>query len=84
MPKVVAELSGRYGKLYNKAMVGFEWNNSGNTGRGLYYEGVRPVQFRPESFRDIPFLNRYAVFVEEKATFPIGKTSLTLQAARGS
>lgn len=78
--KVVAELSGRYGKVYNKAMIGFEWNNSGNTGRGLYYEGVRPVQFRPESFRDIPFLNRYAAFVEEKATFPIGKTSLTLQA----
>ena len=78
--KMVAELSGRYGKVYNKAMLGVEWNNSGNTGKGQYYEGVRPMSFRPEPFSDIPFLNQVAVFAEEKATLPIGKTSLTLQA----
>lgn len=78
--KVVGEVSGRYGEVYNKAMLGVEWNNSGNTGKGQYYRGVRPLQFRPEPFSDIPFLNQVAVFVEEKATLPIGKTSLTLQA----
>lgn len=78
--KMVAELSGRYGKVYNKAMLGVEWNNSGNTGKGQYYEGVRPMSFRPEPFSDIPFLNQVAVFAEEKAALPIGKTSLTLQA----
>lgn len=78
--KVVGELSGRYGAVYNKAMVGLEWNNSGNTGKGLYYEGIRPEKFRPQPFRDIPFMNKMSVFVEDKATLPIGKTSLTLQA----
>ena len=78
--KLMAELSGRYGKVYNKAMAGIEWNNSGNTGKGQYYRGVRPMQFRPEPFSDIPFINQVALFVEEKATLPIGKTSLTLQA----
>lgn len=38
------------------------------------------MSFRPEPFSDIPFLNQVAVFAEEKATLPIGKTSLTLQA----
>lgn len=78
--KLLAELSGRYGKVYNKALAGIEWNNSGNTGKGQYYEGVRPIQFRAEPFSDIPFMNQLAIFVEEKATLPIGKTSLTLQA----
>ena len=78
--KLMAEVSGRYGKVYNKAMLGAEWSNSGNTGKGQYYEGVRPIQFRPQPFSDIPFMNQVAVFVEEKVTLPVGKTSLTLQA----
>ncbi len=78
--KLVAEHSARYGIFYHKAMLGFEWNNSGNTGKGLYYAGVRPRQFRNESFRDIPFMNQFAAFTEEKATLLIGKTSLTMQA----
>lgn len=78
--KLVAELSGRYGGVYNKAMAGVEWNNSGNTGKGLYYRGVRPIGFRPEPFSDIPFLNKVSLFVEDKATLPLGSTSLTLQA----
>ncbi len=41
--KMVAELSGRYGKVYNKAMLGVEWNNSGNTGKGQIYQGASHV-----------------------------------------
>ncbi len=41
---------------------------------------MRPIQFRPQPFSDIPFMNQMAVFVEEKVTLPVGKTSLTLQA----
>ena len=43
-----------------------------------YLSDIRNLS--PEPFSDIPFLNQVAVFAEEKATLPIGKTSLTLQA----
>ena len=88
--KLAADISDRYGAIYNKFSIGLEWNNSGNRGRGIYYEGEQPVSgagtgnaVRNIDARDyIPFLNTYNAFAEDKITlfFNQEKSSITLSA----
>lgn len=79
--KITANLSGHYGKIYNKALLGVEVNTAGNVGEGRTYAGdFIPAGHRPRSFKDIPFMNRYAMFAEDKVTLPLGSTSLELMA----
>lgn len=84
--KVTANLAGKYGKIYNKFLVGIEWRTNGNNGNGRTFNMDLPYSpnsinaLRPRSYQDIPFLNQYSVFAEEKITIPFGSTNLNIQA----
>ena len=79
-------LYGKYGNITNKALAGVEWTSRGNRGEGKVFDpylapDLSSSTFRERSFRDIPFLNRYSLFVEDKVSFQLGGTrSLEIQA----
>lgn len=61
----------RYGQHWRShTSVGGEWNTEGNRGRGRMDDPTRPsgLWTRPYSYRDIPFLNTFALFIEETWT----------------
>lgn len=80
--KLVANLSGKYGSVYNIAMLGLEWNTEGNLGDGKQFGEYQPASgVRPRSFKDIPFVSVYSLFVEDKVSIPLGrKPSLEVSA----
>lgn len=80
--KLVANISGKYGSVYNTGLLGLEWNTEGNLGEGKQFGEFQPASgIRPRSFKDIPFLHTYSLFVEDKVNIPLGKKpSLELSA----
>lgn len=80
--KLTANVSGKYGIFYNNFMLGGEWSTKGNEGKGKSFDpNYPPTQnVRPRSFKDIPFINEYSGFVENKVKIEIGKRSLELSA----
>lgn len=84
--RLVGNLYGKYGNITNKALAGVEWTSRGNRGEGKVFDpylapDLSSSTFRERSFRDIPFLNRYSLFVEDKVSFQLGGTrSLEIQA----
>ncbi len=84
--QITANLAGKYGNIYNKFMVGCEWRTNGNDGEGRTFDMNTPYSpgsvnaLRPRSYNDIPFLNQYSIFAEEKIKLPIATTSLDIQA----
>ncbi len=72
--KLVANLSGKYGAVYNSALVGAEWRVKGNNGDGKQYGQYQPASgLRPRSFKDIPAIHEYSFFAENKLTIPLSK-----------
>lgn len=66
----------RFGGVRNKWMLGGEFNRSGNKGKGLYYEDMRYAPtWRPYRYYELPFMNNYAFYMEDKATMPVGGAS---------
>lgn len=84
--KITANLAGKYGNIYNKFLLGVEWRTNGNNGDGRTFDMEKPHSpasinaLRPRSYKDIPFLNQYSVFMEEKMKLSIGSTILDIQA----
>jgi hypothetical protein len=64
--------------ITNRAILGFEWNTSGNRGEGTK---IYPFQTsRVRNFNEIPFMHRFSFFAENRVSLPIGPTRLDLQA----
>lgn len=80
--KAKADWVKRWKAVYNKVLLGAEWNGSGNLGRGLYYEDMRTAPtWRPYRYDELPFMNNLALFVEDKFMVPVGtRSSLRLTA----
>lgn len=80
--KAKADWVKRWSELYNKLLVGVEFNGSGNLGRGLYYEDMRTAPtWREYRYDELPFMNNLALFAEDKFSTPIGAhSSLSLTA----
>lgn len=79
--KVKATLNRRYGSIMNRIMAGAGWSSSGNVGDGEdYADKIYPDGFRPRPYSDIPFLHNINAYLEDNATIPIGKTTLSLVA----
>lgn len=76
--RVVANLYGKYGQISNKVLAGVEWTSRGNRGAGKVFDPYLSPDinasstYRERSFRDIPFLNRYSLFAEDKLRVPLG------------
>ena len=80
--KLTANISGKYGIFYNNFMLGGEWSTKGNEGKGKSFDPNNPPtqNIRPRSFKDIPYINEYSGFVEDKVKIEMGKRSLELSA----
>ncbi len=81
---IKGNVTGKYGLVTNNLMVGVEWRTSGNNGQGRIYDMTRPpngaVSTRPRAFKDIPASKNLALFLEDRVSVPIGKTTLKTQA----
>lgn len=80
--KLMAKISGKYGSIYNNFTLGAQWSTKGNQGDGKKFDPLNPPtqSIRPRSFKDIPFVNEYTGFAEDKITLPIKSSSLDLSA----
>ena len=71
--------------IINKLLIGGDYRLSGNYGEGQIYDITNPPfishrSSRPRSFREIPALQNYSVYLEDKLIIPIQETKLVVQA----
>jgi outer membrane receptor protein involved in Fe transport len=71
--------------LMNKFLYGFDFNRNENLGEGQIYDLTNPPFIsrsttRPRAFKDIPAMQTFSVYMEDKAKIPVGSTVLTIQA----
>ncbi|MBE9467960.1 MAG: TonB-dependent receptor [Bacteroidetes bacterium] len=71
-------------KTVNSILIGAEFRLNGNNGDGQIYDITNPPFLsshasRPRSFKDIPSLKNYSVYIEDKVIIPIKTTRLTVQ-----
>ncbi|MBW8331463.1 MAG: TonB-dependent receptor plug domain-containing protein [Prolixibacteraceae bacterium] len=71
--------------ITNKILYGFDYRLNANYGDGQIYDIVNPpfissYTVRPRKYRDIPALQNYSVYLEDKLLLTLGKTFLDVQA----
>lgn len=79
--KLKGNINKKIGSLDNNIIVGAEWRTTGNSGKGRTYDVTRPANglgTRPRSFSDIPALNQFSLFFEDRITSKIGTTGFDL------
>lgn len=63
----------QFGRLTNRLLLGAEWTNSRNDGRGTYYEDMRYAPtWREYRYDKLPAMNNVALYVEDKVSLPVG------------
>ena len=73
----------RFSKVMSRLMLGAEYKDSRNNGRGTYYEDLRYApSWREYRFDDLPALNNIALYAEEKISISTSKLS-TLEITAG-
>jgi outer membrane receptor protein involved in Fe transport len=70
--------------MINKILTGLEYRYNGNLGEGQLYDIANPpfissMSSRPRSFKEIPALQSYAFYLEDKLALPLGTTKLIIQ-----
>lgn len=70
--------------IINKVLAGFDYRYDGNLGKGQIYDISNPPFIsnsgsRPRSFREIPPMQTYSLYAEDKLVLPIGSTKLNVQ-----
>lgn len=81
--KLKAQLYRKKGKVANNIIFGSEWRTTGNNGEGRIFDTERPPageSTRPRPFTDIPSLNQFSLFLEDKMTVELGTTELNVMA----
>ena len=74
--KIKADWVHRFCSVTNKLMLGGELNCSGNKGKGLYYDDMRNAPtWRAYRYDELPFVNNYAIYLEDKITVPVTDVS---------
>ena len=71
--------------IINKVIYGAEYKRNENLGEGQIYDLENPPVVasnttRPRAFKDIPALQNYSVYLEDKIKIPISSTAVTVQA----
>lgn len=69
----------------NKIRYGFDYRLNANYGDGQIYDVANPpfvstYTARPRKYKDIPALQNYSVYLEDRLFLTLGKTSLDIQA----
>lgn len=79
--KVKADWIRKFSTINSRLLIGLDFRNSGNKGKGLYYEDLsKAPTWREYKYSDLPFMNNLALFAEEKLTIPINQSALELTA----
>ncbi len=74
--RIKANHTDRWGDVNHRLMAGAEYTGSGNLGRGNYYEDIRYAPtWRPHDYRDVPFSNNFAAFLEDRLQMPLFERS---------
>ncbi|WP_447641396.1 MULTISPECIES: TonB-dependent receptor [Chitinophagaceae] len=77
--KLKAHWVHRFGNVTNNVLVGGEFASSGNKGKGVYYGDLRYAPtWRSYPYRDIPFVNNYAVYAEDRISIPVNRSMLQI------
>lgn len=69
--------------LSNNILLGAEWRTTGNNGEGRTFDVNKApsgLSTRPRSFTDIPTLNQFSLFAENKIDVKLGNTNLAIMA----
>uniref|UniRef100_UPI003217DAA7 TonB-dependent receptor n=1 Tax=uncultured Draconibacterium sp. TaxID=1573823 RepID=UPI003217DAA7 len=69
--------------ITNNVLLGAEWRTTGNNGEGRTFDVNNPPSgegTRPRPFTDIPSLNQFSVFAEDKIDLKLGETHLNIMA----
>ncbi len=69
----------------NKLLAGIDYRYDGNLGEGQLYDIANPPfisnsSSRPRPFNEIPAIQTYSLYIEDKVALPIGSTKLHVQA----
>ena len=81
--RLKADWTRRFSKVMNRLMLGAEYKDSRNNGRGTYYEDLRYAPtWREYRYDNLPALNNIALYAEEKISIPTSKLS-TLEITAG-
>lgn len=78
--KVHGNLNKLAGKTLFSTLLGVEYNLVDNRGKGEYYTEAIPPFFRERSYKEIPSMGNFSLFLEEKVKIPINKSTLELMA----
>lgn len=81
--KLKAKLYKKTGFITNNVLFGAEWRTNGNNGQGRLFDLTRPPATegtRPRPFTDIPSLNQFSLFLEDKITMDLASTKLEIMA----
>ncbi len=81
--KLKAKISRKTGSLTNNILLGAEWRTTGNNGKGRIFNSEKPpagIGSRPRPFTNIPSLNQFSLFWEDKIRVEIGLTELNVMA----
>ena len=81
--KLKAKLYKKSEFITNNILLGAEWRTTGNNGDGRIFDLTKPPAgngLRPRPFTDIPALNQFSVFVEDKIEIDIANTKLDIMA----
>lgn len=84
--QIKGNISTKTSGIFNNVLFGIEWRTSGNSGNGRSFDLNYPPSInststiRPRSFKDIPALNTFTLFIEDKIIALLGTTTFTGQA----
>ena len=81
--KLKAKLYKKSEFITNNILLGAEWRTTGNNGDGRIFDLTKPpagLGSRPRPFTDIPALNQFSVFIEDKIEIDIANTKLDIMA----
>ena len=81
--KLKAKLYKKSEFITNNILFGAQWRTTGNNGDGRIFDLAKPpagLGLRPRPFTDIPTLNQFSVFVEDKIEIDIAQTKLNIMA----
>lgn len=75
--RLKADWTHRFNRLLHHLMIGAEYTGSKNRGRGTYYEDMRYAPtWREYKYDNLPTLNNFAWYIEDKLSLPTSSLSL--------
>lgn len=87
--KLTANIVGKTGPIHHRMLVGADFRNSGNLGKGKVFDPETPPERnasygfasqRNRAYKDIPFMNHLGVYAEENLSWTLGKHELNISA----